>query len=118
MCILSSRLASSSLSLATFSAVKLVYSACWLLSSGSHPWPECRDKITRKVDSFDTSLALRVVHFLENDIQTTKADLDVKEEFPPALLSLGEMFNECNPSLESDFWKPINLHIGAMRQGT
>ncbi len=91
------------MSLATFSAVSLVYAACWPLSSGSHPWPECRDKITRKVDSFDTSLALRVVNFLENEIQTTKADLDVQEEFPPAKLSLGEMFNECNPILGIGF---------------
>ena len=61
------------------------------------------DLIIAKIDSFDTSLALRVVNLLENDIQTKKANFDVNEEYPAAKMSLGEMYKECKPTLGIGF---------------
>ena len=51
------------------------------------------------IDSFETSLALRVVRFLEETVQMEKATYDVDEDFPSGVVDITLLFEECIPVL-------------------
>ena len=51
--------------------------------------------IIATIDSFETSLALRVVRFLEESMQSEKATYDVDEDFPRGLVDITLLFEEC-----------------------
>ena len=51
--------------------------------------------IIATIDSFETSLALRVVRFLEESMQSEKATYDEDEDFPTGLVDMTLLFEEC-----------------------